>query len=61
MRRRFTAGQLVIRGDRFAEALYAAVSDEAVRRLPRWLGNTTQWVDRTDVPSSRAGFGLSAS
>jgi hypothetical protein len=39
----------VVHGDRFATALSAAISDEAIKRLPRHLGNTTQWVDSTDV------------
>jgi hypothetical protein len=40
---------LVIHAGRFAEALQAAICDEAVKALPRWLGNTTQWADSTDV------------
>jgi hypothetical protein len=43
---------VVIHGDRFAAALERAIQDEAVRRLPRWLGNTTQWADCTDVLSN---------
>jgi hypothetical protein len=43
---------LVIHGDRFAAALQAVIQDEAVKRLPRWLGNTTQWADSTDVLSN---------
>ncbi len=39
----------VIHGDRFASALEATIVDEDVKRLPRFLGNTTQWVDSTDV------------
>ena len=42
----------VIHGDRFAAALHAAIQDESVKRLPRWLGNTTQWADSTDVLSN---------
>jgi hypothetical protein len=41
----------VIHGDRFAAALERTISDEAVKRLPRYLGNTTQWIDSTDVLS----------
>lgn len=41
----------VIHGDRFAAALERAIRDEAVKRLPRFLGNTTQWADSTDVLS----------
>jgi hypothetical protein len=41
----------VIHGDQFATALLAAVADETVKQLPRHLGNTTQWVDSTDVLS----------
>ena len=40
---------LVIHGDRFASALERSITDEAVKRLPNHLGNTTQWVDSTDV------------
>ena len=42
----------VIHGDRFAAALERVIRDEAVRRLPRFLGNTTQWADSTDVLSN---------
>lgn len=42
---------MVIHADAFAEALYARIRDEGVLHLPRWLGNTTQWVDSTDVLS----------
>ena len=41
----------VIHGERFAAALEPTISDEAVKRLPAHLGNTTQWVDSTDVLS----------
>jgi hypothetical protein len=41
----------IIHGDRFAEALQRAISDDVVKRLPRNLGNITQWVDSTDVLS----------
>ncbi len=47
----------VIHGDRFAAALAAVITDEAVQRLPRNLGNTTQWVDSTDVLSSSHWLG----
>jgi hypothetical protein len=43
---------LVIHGDRFAAALEQAITDEAVKGLPRYLGSTSQWVDSTDVLSS---------
>jgi hypothetical protein len=42
---------LVIHGDRFAAALDRTITDQEVRRLPRYPGNTTQWVDSTDVLS----------
>jgi hypothetical protein len=42
---------LVIHGDRFAAALDGTITDAEVKRLPRYLGNTTQWVDSTDVLS----------
>jgi hypothetical protein len=41
----------VIHGDRFVAALDPTITDEAVKRLPRFLGNTTQWTDSTDVLS----------
>jgi hypothetical protein len=43
---------LVIHGDRFAAALEATITDEDTKRLPRYLGNTTQWADSTDVLSN---------
>jgi hypothetical protein len=43
----------VIHGDRFAAALRAAISDAAVKRLPPNPGNTTQWVDSTDMLHGR--------
>jgi hypothetical protein len=43
----------VIHGDRFAAALRAAISDEAVKRLRPNPGNTTQWVDSTDMLHGR--------
>jgi hypothetical protein len=39
----------VIHGDRFATALDESITDPAVRGLPAFFGNTTQWVDSTDV------------
>jgi hypothetical protein len=50
----------VIHGDRFAAALRAAITDEDVRRLPPNPGNTTQWVDSTDVLAPRWGGALRA-
>ncbi len=41
----------VIHGERFAEALRAAIADEGVRRLPEGVGAVDQWVDSTDVLS----------
>jgi hypothetical protein len=43
----------VIHGDRFVEALRAEITDEAVKRLPPNPGNTTQWVDSTDMMHAR--------
>jgi hypothetical protein len=40
---------MVIHAERFAEALYAAISDEGVRALPPNLGAIDQFVDSTDV------------
>jgi hypothetical protein len=42
----------VIHGDRFAAALDRTITDEEIRRLPPYLGNTTQWADSTDVLSN---------
>lgn len=39
----------VIHGDRFAESISAAITDEAVRALPPFVGNIDQWVDNTDA------------
>jgi hypothetical protein len=47
----------VIHGDRFARALETAITDERVKKLPRYLGNTTQWADSTDVLSIATWFG----
>jgi hypothetical protein len=41
----------VIHGDRFAAALETTITDDQVKDLPRFLGNTSQWVDCTDVLS----------
>jgi hypothetical protein len=51
----------VIHGGRYADALWAAIEDEAVRRLPPGLGKVDQFVDATSVLSHRARFrGLAA-
>jgi hypothetical protein len=42
----------VIHGDRFAAALERTITADEVKRLPRCLGNTTQWADSTDVLSN---------
>ena len=44
---------LIIHGDRFAGALRAAITDERVKRLPPNAGNTSQWVDSTDLLAPR--------
>jgi hypothetical protein len=41
----------VIHGGAFADALLAAIGDEAVRALPRGVGKVDQWCDNTDVLS----------
>jgi Domain of unknown function (DUF4037) len=41
----------VIHGDRFAAALDPTITDPDVNALPRNWGNTTQWVDSTDLLS----------
>jgi hypothetical protein len=38
----------VIHGDRFAAALDATITDPEVTALPKYWGNTTQWIDSTD-------------
>ncbi|MCC7448275.1 MAG: DUF4037 domain-containing protein [Anaerolineae bacterium] len=45
---------LVIHGERFSEAIFTRITDEAVRRLPRFVGSIDQYVDSTDVLSSGA-------
>ena len=40
---------LVIHAERFAAALEAAISTEAVRGLPPRVGSVSQWADATDV------------
>jgi hypothetical protein len=44
---------LIIHGDSFAGALRQAITDERVKRLPPNPGNTTQWVDSTDLLAPR--------
>lgn len=41
----------IIHADNFATALERAITDDAIKSLPLHLGNTTQWVDSTDVLS----------
>jgi len=48
----------VIWGDRFAAALRQEIRDDEVKRLPPNPGNTTQWVDSTDMLSPRWGARL---
>jgi hypothetical protein len=40
---------LVIHGDRFADAIYAVITDEEILALPANLGGIDQFVDSTDV------------
>lgn len=40
---------LVIHGDRFADAIHAAITDEEILALPAGLGGIDQFVDSTDV------------
>jgi Domain of unknown function (DUF4037) len=40
---------LVIQSERFVDAIRAAITDEAVRRLPAHVGSVDQFVDSTDV------------
>jgi hypothetical protein len=42
----------VIHGERFADAISAGITDEAVKRLPRGIGSVDQWIDSTDVLSA---------
>jgi hypothetical protein len=39
----------VIHADRFWKALTARITDAEVRRLPRAVGSTSQWLDSTDA------------
>jgi hypothetical protein len=48
---------LVIHGDRFADAIYAAITDEKVLALPPALGGIDQFVDSTDVLTSPGRLG----
>jgi hypothetical protein len=41
----------VLHSDDFVEAIRAAIADEAVRRLPPYIGSIDQFVDSTDVLS----------
>ena len=45
----FERGFLVTMGERFAGALYSAISDPAVLALPPRLGAVDQYIDSTDV------------
>jgi hypothetical protein len=47
----FERGYLVTFGDRIADALRAAITDDDVRSLPPHLGAVDQYVDSTDVLS----------
>ncbi|MBN2229657.1 MAG: DUF4037 domain-containing protein [Candidatus Thorarchaeota archaeon] len=42
---------LVIRGDKFAEAIFETIQDEKIRCLPRYLGSVDQFSDSTDLLS----------
>jgi hypothetical protein len=42
----------VIRGERFAEAIRAGISDREILALPPNVGSVDQWVDSTDVLSA---------
>jgi hypothetical protein len=44
----FSRPYKVIRGERFAHALFAAISDEQLRGLPMRIGAVDQFVDSTD-------------
>ncbi len=39
----------VIRGERFAEAIRAGITDPEILALPPNIGSVDQWVDSTDV------------
>ena len=45
----FDRPYLVLQSGRFADAIYRAIVDEDVRRLPPYLGSVDQFVDSTDV------------
>ena len=44
-----TRPYMVIHGDRFSAALMDRIVEPDVRRLPRAVGSTSQWVDSTDA------------
>jgi hypothetical protein len=44
---------VVIHGGRFCDAILARITDEDVKRLPRYVGSISQWVDSTDVLDDR--------
>ena len=40
---------MIIRADKFAEAIHAKIEDEEVKELPKYLGGIDQYVDSTEV------------
>jgi hypothetical protein len=48
----------VIHADQFATAIRAAIGDEEVRALPRYVGGVDQWVDSTDVLDEPERFSM---
>lgn len=47
---------MIIHGDDFADTIFAKISDDEVKQLPKYLGAIDQYVDSTDVLSYTEKF-----
>ena len=47
---------LIIRADKFADAIHDKIEDEEVKQLPKYLGGINQYVDSTEVLSYTEKF-----
>jgi len=47
---------MIIRADKFADAIHAKIVDEEVKQLPKYLGGIDQYVDSTEVLSFTEKF-----
>ncbi|MHA1136145.1 MAG: DUF4037 domain-containing protein [Candidatus Thorarchaeota archaeon] len=47
---------MIIRADKFAEAIHAKIEDDEVKQLPKYLGGIDQYVDSTEVLSYTEKF-----